>query len=324
MKLSPWITSFLDYLDAVGKLSYHTVRAYSIDLEHFKKFIEKKDLLLNKKSIRSYIAHLSDKYDASSISRRLSALRSFFKFCRNNGWIKENPIDVIPSPKKAKKLPSLLSLEQIQKLLDLPNVSSYLGLRDKAILELFYSSALRLSELISLDRQNISFEELFIKVKGKGDKERYVPITNTCSFWLEKYLNHKERLIKTNSHKAESDHKAVFLNKWGDRITSRSVDRLFAYYVREARLPKVITPHTMRHSIATHFLDNGMSLDDIQKILGHEDISSTTIYTQVSMKKKLETYSRCFPEEKLKSPLEDFRQGSGQSPEPNPKERDKD
>lgn len=298
MKTDYWIKAYIDHLSIVGNFSEHSVRAYLTDLNHFNGFVKQNNIEhIDRKKIRSYIALLSDTYDPSSIARKMAAIRSFFKFCFHQKWIKENPMISLSSPKQAKKLPLLLTPKQVQMLIDSPKTDTYLGLRDRAILELFYSSALRVSELTTLNKKNIHFDSLFITVKGKGKKERSIPITSNCAHWLKLYLTNKERFIKTNTHKAEQDKEAVFLNKWGTRITPRSVDRLFAFYVKETRLPKTITPHDMRHSIATHLLENGMNIYTIQKILGHRNINTTTIYAKASVAKTLETYDNCFPKD---------------------------
>lgn len=301
MNLSCCIQTYIDYLTSISNFSSHSIRAYKGDLNNFCSFVKKKEFsgTIDKKFIRSYIAHLSDNYDPRSIARRLSAMRSFFKFAVAQGWIQDNPMGTLASPKTAKKLPYLLTKEQVTALIESPNTSSYLGLRDRTILEVLYSSALRVSELTALNKKDICFVEMFIKVHGKGKKERFVPITDACAFWLKKYITAKERFTKTNLHKTEHDKKAVFLNRWGTRITPRSIDRLFAFYVGKRCLPKEITPHDMRHSIATHLLDNGMGLDAIRKLLGHENINTTTIYTQVSLSKKLKEYDNCFPAKEI-------------------------
>ncbi|KAG8173624.1 hypothetical protein JTE90_020978 [Oedothorax gibbosus] len=162
-------------------------------------------------------------------------------------------------------------------------------------MELFYSSGLRLSELIGLNRQDVNIQGLLIKVRGKGKKERVVPITQTAAHWLDNYINHSLRDQDSSSHRREEDPQAVFLNKWGKRLSSRSIDRHFTQYLKASGLAATITPHTIRHTIATHWLEKGMDLKTIQMLLGHNSLATTTIYTQVSSRLKREVYDKAHP-----------------------------
>jgi integrase/recombinase XerC len=209
-------------------------------------------------------------------------------------------LDEIDSPKLEKKIPSFLSYEQVQRLFEQPDTSHYLGFRDRCIMELFYSSGLRISELVGLDRQNFDQRNLQLRVRGKGKKERIVPITQTAATWLKDYLNHPQRHQDLEDHQAQVDEKAVFLNKWGQRLTARSVDRKFEGYLKTSGLAGKITPHTIRHTIATHWLEKGMDLKTIQILLGHSSLATTTIYTQVSSRLKREVYQKTHPLELFK------------------------
>jgi len=275
---------FLDYLRVVKNSSEHTTRAYSIDLSDFKKF----GCTWDKKGIRQFLAHLyENKASHKTIMRKLSTLRSFFKYLFKEGIIQENPMNEIDSPKKTKKLPVAITYEQIEILFQKPDLTTYLGLRDRCMMELLYSSGIRLSELVGLNRSDFNAKGLVLNIFGKGKKQRIVPITKSAAGWLKKYLEDPER--------EESDPEAIFLNRWGKRLSARSVDRHFQSYLKATGLPQKITPHTIRHTIATHWLEKGMDLKTIQTILGHSSLSTTTIYTHVSPKLKREVYDKTHP-----------------------------
>lgn len=309
---------FLEELKLVQNASIHTLRNYAIDLNALKTFLEnespspkirhdqsfkKRDLTqdssipldkINRRAIRSFLAHHSSVSKRTQV-RRISTLRSFFKFLMNQKLVLNNPMEDIDSPKLDKTLPISLSYEQVQNLLEQPDTSSYLGYRDRTMMELLYSSGLRVSELVSLDREDFDFDELSILLMGKRKKERLIPITQNAAKWIKNYLNHPMRYENSKEHLKEADPKALFLNKWGQRITTRSVDRKFYKYLLSSGLPNDVTPHTIRHTIATHWLENGMDLKTIQMLLGHSSLSTTSIYTHVSSKLKKDVYEKAHP-----------------------------
>lgn len=311
--------SYLKYLEMVKNVSIHTIRNYAIDLDCFKNFVElnilnlknpSKKILkskqtsfsvkqINKWIVRNYLSSLYDKkMKNKTIMRRLSSLRSFFKYLMKEKSIDVNPMEDIESPKKEKALPNALLYEQVEQLFNMCDVNTYLGLRDRAVMELFYSSGLRLSELVDLDRRDFDEDSLLINVYGKGKKQRIVPVTKTAAGWIKRYLYHEERNIDTKHHKKQKEEDAIFLNRFGKRITVRSIDRNFKRYLKLSGLPNNITPHTIRHSIATHWLENGMDLKTIQMLLGHSSLGTTTIYTHVSAKLKRKVYDRTHPRAK--------------------------
>ncbi len=230
-----------------------------------------------------------------TIVRRLSSLRTFFKYAISNNLISSDPTEDLETPKIDKKIPVSISYDQVKKLFEQPDTTNYLGFRDRAIMELFYSSGLRVSELVSLNRSDFDAGNLLIKLKGKGKKERVVPITKNAAEWIKSYLEHPERHLDTDGHMAEVDSQAVFLNKLGTRLTLRSVDRNFDKYLKGSGIASKITPHTIRHTIATHWLENGMDLKTIQVLLGHSSLATTTIYTQVSTTLKKKVYDGAHP-----------------------------
>lgn len=282
---------FITYLRSVKNASEHTLRNYNLDLSLFGAFMEKESLTLpkvDKRVVRAYLAHLALKNASKrTLARRLSSLRSFFQFLTREKKIVHNPMDEIESPKLDKRLPATLNYEQIERLFAQPDTSCYLGFRDRTAMELFYSSGLRVSELVGLNREDFDYPNLRLKVRGKGKKERVVPITKSAATWIHNYLGHVER--------EEKDARAIFINKLGTRLTVRSIDRKFKEYLKMSGLSGRITPHTIRHAIATHWLEKGMDLKTIQVLLGHSSLATTTIYTQVSSKLKREVYEKTHP-----------------------------
>ncbi|MBF8263501.1 MAG: xerC [Parachlamydiales bacterium] len=303
MQFQQAVDRFLSHLRLSRGVSEHTLRGYSIDLKGFMGFVcEKEPLLLQevaKRTIRRYLAHLHEqKASVRTVLRRLSALRSFYKFAMREKLGNENPMEEIDSPKREKKLPVSIEYAQIQHLFEQPDTSNYLGLRDRAIMELMYSSGLRLSEIVGLNKRDFDGKSLQLNVFGKGKKQRITPITKNAAEWIQKYLQHPERLLDLPDHKAEADPVSIFLNRWGKRISARSVDRNFALYLKASGLSERITPHTIRHTIATHWLEHGMDLKTIQLLLGHTSLATTTIYTHVSSRLKREVYDKTHPRAK--------------------------
>ena len=295
--MQQWKEKFLTYLTVIRNASPHTVRNYRLDLEGFGSFIQEMPLAaIDKWKIRAYLAHLNQKQATKrTILRRLSSLRSFFKFLLKEGVLMQNPLEDIDAPKLAKTIPSPLTRDEVDRLFAQADTATFLGFRDRSILELFYSSGLRISELVGLNRVDFDAANLTLRIKGKGKKERVIPITKNAATWITSYLTHPERFLDSDTHQAEKNHDAIFLNKWGGRLTARSVDRNFKLYLQRSGLAAKATPHTVRHTIATHWLENGMDLKTIQILLGHSSLATTTIYTQVSKKIKKEVYDNAHP-----------------------------
>lgn len=289
MNFSEIASHFLKFLRLSKGASEHTLRGYSIDFKDFEAFLNTEErTAATKRDVRRYLALLYEKKASNrTVLRRLSSLRSLYKFAMREKMVMENPLEEIESPKKEKILPVSITYDQIKILFAMPDLSSYFGFRDRVIMELFYSSALRLSELVSLDKRSFDAKNLILTIRGKGKKVRQTPITESAAKWITDYLNHPERV--------EQDAQAIFLNKWGQRISARSVDRNFSAYLKASGLSERITPHTIRHTIATHWLENGMDLKTIQLLLGHTSLATTTIYTHVSPKLKREVYEKTHP-----------------------------
>lgn len=315
---------FLRYLIVVKNASEHTTRNYAIDLNALKTYLEKRHFnpvnkgtmpkihskmteplssdpdiplsTIDRKIIRSFLADLTTSgANKKTIVRRLSSVRTFFKYAFSQKIVQVNPTEDLETPKIEKKIPTSLSYDQVLKIFELPDLQTLLGFRDRVIMELFYSSGLRVSELVSLDRKDFDPKSLLVKLKGKGKKERIIPITKNAANWINRYLEHPDRYRSLDGHKPQIDPQAIFLNKWGTRLTTRSVDRNFDTYLKKSGLAGKVTPHTIRHTIATHWLENGMDLKTIQVLLGHSALSTTTIYTQVSTQLKKKVYDQTHP-----------------------------
>lgn len=278
---------FLDYLKNIRNSSEHTLRNYRIDLEHFKEFLQEIPFeQVERRDLRGFLAWLTDQNKSKrTIARKLSTIRSFYKFLLSRQLIPSDPTEELDSPKLEKRIPVSISYAEVERLFAMPDTETLLGLRDRVIMELFYSSGLRLSELTALKRDQIDFESGLIRVLGKGKKERLVPITKSAVEWLKTYLAHPERTPSPT----------LFLNRFGNPITPRSIDRHFQRYLLASGLSARITPHTIRHAIATHWLERGMDLKLIQELLGHECLATTTIYTHVSTTLKRKVYEEAHP-----------------------------
>lgn len=284
---------FLEYLSGVKGSSLHTVRNYKLDLLQYLKFSKG---LLNKGLIREYLAHLHDKaLSKKTRVRQLSSIRGFCLFLLEKGVLEDDPSREIQRPKLDRPIPKFLTYEQVKDFLALPDLTSYLGMRDRVIMEVLYSTGIRISELCALDRSDFQKSQRLLKVRGKGKQERTVPLTKLSMKWLQDYLSAPSRYVDGEKHQREKDQNAIFLNRFGERLNPRSVERSFKTYQGILGIANKITPHTLRHTIATHLLENGMDLKSIQEILGHKSLSATTIYTSVSTKLKQEAYQKHHP-----------------------------
>jgi len=298
--LSEAIERFLVHLKAIKNGSDHTIRSYRTDLQSFQTFLAKErpgvkgPEGVDKQCIRHFLAELSYQRAARrTVLRRLAALRSFFKHLKREKLITGNPLEEIETPKLPRGLPKSLEYIQVERLLSQPDTAAYLGMRDRCIMELLYSSGLRVSEVAGLNCEDFDTKNLRLRVRGKGKKERVLPITKTAAKWIQELIGHPDTL-------AEKGEEALFLNKWGKRLSVRSIDRNFAKYLLASGLSADVTPHTIRHTIATHWLEKGMDLKTIQQLLGHNSLATTQIYTQVSTKLKRETYEAAHPRMKKK------------------------
>lgn len=287
--MDKYIEKFIRYLEIEKNYSKHTILNYKLDLEDFKKFLggadlEKIDYLV----LRKYLARLKEKNLSSrTVNRRLSALRSFFRFLARDGYLKTNPILALSSPKLEKHLPIFLTEEETAKLIESAfskNDKDELGLRNRAILETFYSTGIRISELVGLNIGDIDPIGGVIKVKGKGKKERMVPIGEAAILVIRRYLGERRK---------QND--ALFLNKNGLRIGARGVRGIVRKYIHIAGIRQGASPHTFRHSFATHLLNRGADLRTVQELLGHANLSTTQIYTHLTTEKLKSVYDKAHP-----------------------------
>lgn len=281
-----YIEKFLRYLEIERNYSPHTLLNYKLDLYDFKKFLgaqalEGVDYLV----LRKYLATLKEENLASpTVGRRLSTLRSFFKFLTREGYIKSNPTLSLSSPKREKRLPSFMTEEEVSRLIESSSPGNETGMRDRAILETFYSTGIRISELVGLDIEDMDFISGILKVRGKGKKERIVPIGDKAITALRHYLEGKKKQTA-----------AVFLNKKGKRITDRGVRNIVRKYITLAGIKQKTSAHTFRHSFATHLLDRGADLRSVQELLGHASLSTTQIYTHLTTEKLKTVYDKAHP-----------------------------
>jgi tyrosine recombinase XerC len=294
------IGDFLDYLTYERNVSVNTVHAYRVDLESFVGFLCNdyftlaRDQLDLKKvdhlAIRSYLAHLARrKLARTSAARQLSAMRSFFKYLMREGTLEANPARGVATPKREKHLPSVLQPADVVLLLEQADTSNPLGIRDRAFLEVLYASGLRISELVGIDIDDVELRARLVKVRGKGSKERIVPFGSKAEEAIRAWMAVRGDLL------ADVEEPALFVNYRGQRITTRSVRRLFDGYVRKASLRAGVSPHTMRHSFATHLLNAGADLRGIQELLGHVSLSTTQKYTHLNDFQLIAVYRKAHP-----------------------------
>jgi integrase/recombinase XerC len=307
---SSLIDTYIDHLDNQKRYSRHTIRNYSVDLGQFADFLVYKgesagdpgkclDLKeVDPLVIREYVGRLSRRYKRSTIARKISAVRSFFVFLEKRGLIQGNPAVHIGIPKKEKYIPNYLPVDDIFRLLERPDHDKVLGLRDLAILEMLYSSGFRVSELVSLDISSVDFDERLARVVGKGAKERIVPIGRRALEVVKTYLKATQCLRKKDESKSGED--PLFINFRGTRLSSRSVARIVKKYTRGVGLSREISPHSMRHTFATHLLDGGADLRSVQELLGHASLSTTQKYTHVSIDRLMVVYDKSHPRSRQK------------------------
>lgn len=283
------------YLRQEKGRSENTVSAYMRDLYQYQVFLEKyhhiKDVRdIEKKHIEGYLKSLSKKMNNKSIARKLTAIKSFHHFLFIEKEVKEDVAKLFQTPKTAKTLPKVLSVDEVVKLLEQVDKTTRLGLRNKALLELIYGSGLRVTELLDIKIEDIHLNQAYILVHGKGEKERIVPISDMAVIAIRKYLiDSRDSLLKDKSSHI------LFLNQNGDRLSRQGFSKVLKKLAKDACIATPVSPHTLRHSFATHLLENGMDLRMLQTLLGHEDISTTQIYTHISQKRIKEVYLEAHP-----------------------------
>ncbi len=281
-----YIEKYIRYLEIEKNSSVHTLTNYRKDLDEFKKFlgeagIESVDYL----TLRKFLSALRERnLKSRSIARKLSCLRSFFKFLNREGFLHSDPTRVISSPKQERHLPIFLTEGEVTKLVESPDPKEPWGLRDRAILETFYSTGMRVSEIKNLNLEHIDFFSQAVKVMGKGKKERLAPIGDRALSAIREYIKQRKQ-----------EQQAVFLNKNGTRLTERGLRVILDKYIRRTALRENISPHSLRHSFATHLLDRGADLRSVQELLGHANLSTTQIYTHLTAEKLKSIYEKAHP-----------------------------
>jgi integrase/recombinase XerD len=296
------IKLFKNYLKLEKSLSDNTISSYLFDLKLFAEYIEDDKKIkttkdISEKVLIDFISYVFNKlnkreknYSEKSIYRKISVLKSFFKYLLIEDLLKDNPAENLDTPKITRLIPSVLTIDEVNKMLESVDTDSKQGLRDRAILETMYASGLRVSEVIDLEIKNIFFKDGFLRVFGKGAKERIVPIGKSALCYIEKYYNEDRNLVKNND-----SHDFIFLNFRGKKMTRMSVWNIVKKYSSMAGIEKKIHPHTLRHTFATHLLEGGADIRIIQEMLGHSDISTTQIYTHIDKEYLIEVHKTFHP-----------------------------
>lgn len=322
------LQQFIQYLQAERHFSPHTARCYAADLQQFCSYVlgdkggsaapsngtngkshrtgvavvdpsvmnhpqlNQRLLAMDTDQIREFMSFMRDRnYCKSTVARKLATLRSFYKFLVRRGHMTTNPVAPIRTPKQDKRLPKCLEIEQIDKLLSHPDTSTLLGARDRAMLEALYSTGMRVSELVDLEIDDVDLQQSIVRVRGKGKKQRQIPLGPGAVKAIIHYLD----IRRADPQASAGNTPALFINKHGQRLSTRSVRRKLDKYLLEAGLDLSVSPHTLRHSFATHMLQRGADLRSVQQMLGHQSLSTTQIYTQISNKNVAEQYERAHP-----------------------------
>jgi len=290
--MNPLVKEYSDYLRIEKRQSPNTIEAYCRDLSRFARFFSDKDLFdLTTNDIRGFLLSLRDEeLSTSSIARSLSSIKSFYRYLFQDKQLKNNPAEILETPGRLRKLPNVLSISDVEKLLNCPDTGTVIGLRDQAMLEVLYATGMRVSELVSVKGNNLDMLAGCLRTMGKGSKERIVPIGMVARKVLEDYLLNS-RPVLAKGHKVEE----LFLTRRAKPMTRQGFWKILKNYVKQCNIKTDVSPHTLRHAFATHLLDRGADLRSVQQMLGHSDISTTQIYTHVLDKRMLEVYDRFHP-----------------------------
>lgn len=286
---------FLNYLRYERNASSHTIASYRGDLRQLADYLEERKVPLQNIDnfiLRGFLAKLHErKNKKSTIARKLASVRSFLQFCLKRRWLEDNPARVVATPKQEKHVPSFLSEEEMSRFLDLPQRSDrVLDSRDKALLELLYATGIRVGELVGMNVEDVNFAERLIIVRGKGKKERLLPFGKKAEESLRAYIPQRALI-----NKGRIEEEPLFLNYRGQRLSARSVERIVDKTIRRAALRRKISPHSLRHSFASHLLSRGADLRVIQELLGHESLATTQKYTHIDLRQLLNVYRKSHP-----------------------------
>jgi integrase/recombinase XerC len=294
--LKKHIEPFITWLTDEKGYSRHTIINYRRDILEFAEEAGTETDVgsLDKRIIRNYVYSLNIKNKSSSVARKISTLRTFFKFMEQENIVRHNPMGSIPMPKQEQHIPVFLSVDEVFALLESPGHEG--RVRDSAILELLYSTGMRVSELVACNLASLDFDSEMVRVKGKGNRERIVPMGKQAIKGLRAYFGERDELLRNRLQQGKKiDKRALFLNKRGTRLTARSVERLIAEYGRKAGIDKPVTPHVLRHSFATHLLEMGADMRSVQELLGHASLSTTQKYTHLDMVHLMKVYDKAHP-----------------------------
>ncbi len=289
------LNDYLHYLTIERGLSLNTRKSYERDLEQYLHFLEENKITtwqaVDRFIVISYLEKMHDEKKApATVTRMITSLRRFHQFLRQERITDHDPMQHIDTPKKAQKLPSTLSLKEVERLIEAPDTTKNLGIRDRAILEVMYATGMRVSELIGLKLSDLHLSLGLVQTIGKGEKERIIPLGDYAIQWLERYLDEVRPLLVKDASETH-----VFVNNHGSGLSRQGIWKNLKQLVREAGISKEVTPHTLRHSFATHLLENGADLRTVQELLGHADISTTQIYTHITKKRMTDVYKQHFP-----------------------------
>ena len=285
---------FLNYLEYERHYSVNTIIGYKNHIDLFINYLKDHNINITDvdySMIRKYISFLYNKYNSKSICNHISSLRSFFKYLKNENKIKNNPFILIENPKLDKTLPKFLYYEDLEKLLNYPDLNTDVGIRDALILELLYVTGIRVSELVNIKLKDINYDEKKIKILGKGNKERMVMYGSKCEDLLNKYLKIRNNFLKENND-------YLLLGVKGKKINDRIIRKMITEIVEKLNLNQTVSPHTLRHTYATHMLNEGADLRSVQELLGHENLQTTTIYTHVTNERLRTVYLKTHPRAK--------------------------
>jgi integrase/recombinase XerC len=294
------IERFVSHLDVERNFSEQSLRAYTGDLRQFADFLADRSVrdlaAVDHLTLRAYLAWLGGKeYERRSIARKLASVRSLFRFLHRRGEITENPARALRTPKVARNLPNFLDEDQVTALLNAPDASTWSGQRDRAILELLYATGMRVSELVRLEIHDVNLKGGFLRALGKGRKERMLPLLPSAVDALNAWLTVRAQPPRSRNRKVAPGIENVFINQRGTGLTDRSVRRQIDQYVKQTAINCHVSPHTLRHSFATHLLNHGADLRDVQELLGHAHLATTQVYTHVSTARILDVYDRAQP-----------------------------
>ncbi len=293
--MDSYLQAFVDYLKIERGLSKNTIQSYENDLKAYARFLALRGIKdigrVSSDTISQFMFFEKErKLSAATVARRISCIKTLYRFFSREGFIKENVTELIQSPKLWERIPEVLNAEEVKRIIEYPNLHKKQGLRDRALLETMYAAGLRASEASSLLVNNLNLEVGFVRVRGKGSKERIVPLGNKAIHFLQRYLKDaRPSFLK----KKESPY--LFLNKNGTSLSRQSIWKTIVFIVRRLRIKKAVTPHTLRHSFATHLLEGGADLRSVQEMLGHADIATTQIYTHVNKKRLVQIYQQFHP-----------------------------